>query len=111
MSIKIIVADKLKFTIKGTIKNGAGVDEPFTFRLTCDRIDAEAIQAALNGGDDSPISDFFTPITTDWDGVTDADGKPLPYSAEALQQLFKIPGVARIALRTYLTEVGAKEKN
>lgn len=111
MSIKIIVADKLKFNVKGTIKNGAGVDEPFTFSLTCDRLDADAIQAALSAGDDAPIADFFVPITTDWHGVKDADDKPLPYSPEALHQLFKIPGVARIAFRTYLSEVGAKEKN
>jgi hypothetical protein len=43
--------------------------------------------------------------------VRGADDKPLPYNLENLRALFRLPGLAALTFRTYLIEVGAKEKN
>ena len=50
-------------------------------------------------------------MVEDWSGVKDADDKALPYSEDKLRALCRIPGIASLAFRTYLLEVGAKEKN
>ena len=50
-------------------------------------------------------------VIKDWRGVKAKDSTVLPYSADAYRQLCKIPGIAAMAYRTYLGEVGAKEKN
>lgn len=111
MAIKIVISDTLKFTVKGSIKNAAGIDEPFTFQLTTLRLDAEAIQARLQADNEASLADFFADLVEDWHGVKDADDKPMPYSHAGLKQLFRIPGIAALTFRTYLSEVGAKEKN
>lgn len=111
MAIKIIVDDIVKFTIKGEFSDRSGKPAPFSFSLTCDRLDTEAIDAVIHSNDGKKLSDFFAEITHDWSGVKDADDKPLDYSTQALEQLFKLPGLPSLAFRRYLAEIGAKEKN
>jgi hypothetical protein len=111
MAIKIVVSDTVKFQVKGTIKNEAGIDEAFGFSLVCRRLDAEQIQSKLKAQEDASLADFFADIVEDWTGVRDAADKPLAYSVDNLRALFKLPGLAALTFRTYLTEVGAKEKN
>lgn len=112
MAIKIVVSDTVGIKVKGAINDAAGVPQPFDFGLTCTRLDADQIQAKLApGGDDRSIADFMVDLVSGWSGVRDADNKEIPYTEDALRQLFKIPGVAGLTLRTYITEVGAKEKN
>lgn len=111
MAIKISISNTVKFKVKGTIKDEAGIDQPFDFTLTCMRLDADQIQSKLRGESDASVSDFLADVVEDWAGVRDADDKQLPYSEESLRALFRIPGVAGLAFRTYLSEIGAKEKN
>ncbi len=111
MAIKIIVSDTVGFKVKGTINDAAGVAQPFDFNLTCTRLDADQIQAKLKSDSESSITDFMADVVMGWSGVKGEDDKPIPYSEESLRQLFKIAGVAAVSFRTYMTEVGAKEKN
>ena len=111
MAIKITVSDQVGFKVKGTINDAAGVAQPFDFGLTCIRLDADQIQAKLKSDSEASITDFMADVVSAWSGVKDGDDKQLPYSEEALRQLFKIAGVAGVSFRTYLLEVGAKEKN
>lgn len=111
MAIKLVISDTVKFQVKGVIRDGAGVDQPFGFSLICKRLDAETIQAKLRREEDSPLADFFAEIIEDWSGVKDAEDHSVPYTAENLRALFKLPGIAAITFKTYLTEVGAREKN
>jgi hypothetical protein len=104
MGIKIVISNTVRFKVKGTLKDEAGVDQPFDFSLTCMRLDSEQIQAKLRSESDASVIE-------DWSGVKDADDKPLPYSEDNLRALCRIPGIAALAFRTYLLEVGAKEKN
>lgn len=110
MAIKITVSPRLKFKVKGTIKDEAGHDQPFDFSLTADRIDADAILDKVRDADTSVV-DFMLGVVHDWAGVKDADDRPLPYSEDNYRALCRIPGIAQVAFRTYLAEAGAKEKN
>ncbi|MCX8018549.1 MAG: hypothetical protein N2690_11715, partial [Rhodocyclaceae bacterium] len=88
-----------------------GVDQPFDFSLTCMRLDADQIQAKLRGESDASVTDFLVDVVEDWAGVKDQDDKMLPYSDANFRALCRIPGLAALIFRTYLMEVGAKEKN
>ena len=111
MGIKIVISNTVRFKVKGTIKDEAGTDQPFDFSLTCMRLDSEQIQAKLRSESDASVIDFLCDVVEDWSGVKDADDKALPYTEDNLRALCRIPGIAALAFRTYLTEVGAKEKN
>lgn len=111
MAIKLTVSNKVAFKVKGTINNAAGTAEPFDFGLTCERMDQDQYAAALRDLDGRPIADFLASVTQDWTGVKDDEGKPVPYSEDALRQLCKIPGIAGVMFGAYVAEVGAKAKN
>ena len=111
MSIKIVVSPRVKFKVRGTVKDEAGADQPFDFSLTCRRLDTDAMQTKLRERGDASITEFMLEVIEDWAGVKDAADKPLPWSEDAWHGLCRIPGVAMLAYRTYLTEAGAKEKN
>lgn len=111
MSIQIVVSNTVTFKVKGSINDEKGVAQPFHFGLTCVRLDADQIKDKLSAESEGTTTEFLSDVIEAWDGVRDADGKPLPYTADNLRQLCKIPGVAALTFRTYLIEVGAKEKN
>jgi hypothetical protein len=111
MGIKIVVSNLVKFKVKGTIKDEAGTDQPFDFHLTCRRLDADQIKTKLADNSETSVADFMLEVIEDWQGVRDADDQPMQFTEAAWRQLCKIPGVSLVAFRTYLAEVGAKEKN
>lgn len=111
MSIKIVLSDKVGFKVHGSTNDSAGVAQSFHFQLTCTRLDADQIQQKLKSDSDASLTDFLADVIEGWSGVQDVEGTPLPYSEDNLRALCKIPGVAGLAFRTYLAEVGAKEKN
>ncbi|MFZ2309598.1 MAG: hypothetical protein WAW73_19620 [Rhodoferax sp.] len=111
MAIKIVVSDTVGIKVKGSINDAAGVPQAFDFGLTCKRLDVDQIQAKIKAESDASYTDFMVDVVTGWSAVRDADDKPEPYSEESFRQLCKIPGVAALSFRTYLNEVGAKEKN
>lgn len=110
MAISIQISDTVGFKVKGVINDSAGIAQPFDFKLTCNRLTSEEIQAAISDKEET-LGDFLATVVQDWSGVKDAANANVPYSTDALKQLCKIPGVAFLAYRTYLSECGAKEKN
>lgn len=110
MAIKIVLSPLVKFKVQGTIKDAAGIDQPFSFSLTCRRLDQDQIKVTLQD-ETQTIIEFLAGVIEAWEGVRDEDDKTIEYSEDALKRLALIPGVAVLAFRTYLTEVGAKEKN
>ncbi|MCA3303794.1 MAG: hypothetical protein INF98_16690 [Roseomonas sp.] len=111
MSIKIVVSNLVKFKVKGTIKDEAGTDQPFDFHLTCRRLDEDQIKTKLADNSETSVTDFMLEVIEQWQGVRDAEDKPMDFTEAAWRQLCKIRGVSLVAFRTYLAEVGAKEKN
>lgn len=109
MSISLVIDNVVKFQVKGSFADRTGKDQPFSFYLTCERVDTDEVDDAVKNG--AKYLDFFLERTTDWSGVLDADKKPVPFSADALTSLFKLPGVPMLTWRRYLEEIGAKAKN
>lgn len=108
MSFCIEISNIVKFTIKGAYKGADGAEKPFTFDLTADRLSAEDYADAIAG---SNLGDFLTRVITGWSGLKDADGTALEFSADALERLLKLPGMATLVFKTYSAEVVVKEKN
>lgn len=111
MALKIVVSKTLKFKVKGTFKDEAGNDQPFDFTLTCKRLDQDQINERVISRTDVVVREFLQGVITDWSGVLGEDGQLIPFTPEALGQLFGLPGMPMLVMRTYLAEVGAKEKN
>lgn len=111
MSFTLVIDAKVGFKVKGFTNNAKGVAVPFDFKLTCLRLDADQIQDKLKQETDASIAGFLGDVIEDWEGVRDADGKAIPYSTDALEQVCKMAGLGGLIFRTYLAEVGAKEKN
>lgn len=111
MAISIVISDTVGFKVKGTINNAAGVPQPFDFNLTAHRLDADEIQDKIKTDSEASLTDFIVSVVTGWSGVKNVDEKPLEFSEDNLRLLCKLPGIAAITFRTYLAEVGAKEKN
>lgn len=109
MSIKITVASRAKFRVKGSFNDETGKPQPFDFGLLCRRLDAETLREKTAG--EVNLLDFMASVTEDWFDVKGDDDKPLPFSEAALRQLLDLPGLAWLAYRTFLSETGAKEKN
>lgn len=109
MAIKIVVSNKVGFKVKGSITNEAGTPEPFEFTVVAERLDTDGIEATTRS--EASMVDFLAQIITDWKGVKDEDGAPVPYSEEALRQLCKIAGLVGLMFSAYFAEVGAKAKN
>lgn len=111
MSISIVISNKVKFKVKGFIKNEAGVDQPFDFDLICRRLDTDEIQEQKSEDGAFVYADFMEAVIEDWAGVKDDNKQAVPYSDGAWRALAKIPGVAALAWSSYIRENGAKEKN
>lgn len=109
MAINIVIADKVGIKVKGQILDATGTAQPYDFKLTCLRLDAEQITARLSS--EMTIGEFLSSVVEDWSGPRDAQGQPMPYSPDALMQLCKIPGVAKKAFDIYLRSCGDVEKN
>lgn len=109
MAIKIVLSNLVKFRVKGVINDEKGNQQPVDFSLTCERHPADAWKDIFKEGE--KLSVGFAKITKDWGDVQDAEGKPVPYSPEALEQLFSLPGVAQLTYVAYVTESGVKAKN
>lgn len=111
MAIKIVLSNKVGIKVKGTYGDSAGNPQPFDFTLVCNRLDTDQLQAKIKDEPDDTLVDFMVDVITDWSGVRDADDAPLPYSADSYRALCKLPGISLLAYRTYMAEVGVKEKN
>jgi hypothetical protein len=111
MGISIVISNRVKFKVQGTIKSESGVDKPFDFYLICRRLDQEQLAAKFSDNPELSLTDYMLEIIEDWQGVRDGNEQQLPFSEDAWRQLCKIPGMAAVASRTYHAEIGAKEKN
>lgn len=111
MAIRIKVSSTVQFTVKGVINDERGIAQPFEFRLTCWRLSTDEYEAATQDADGKKLVDFMAPLVQSWAGVKDEEGKDIPYTEDALRELFKIPGIAQLAFATYAVEAGAKAKN
>lgn len=110
----IQISPVVKFKVKGSIKDEHGTDKPFSFFLSCERVQEQDIAARMKASDGSIAEfavDFMGDVIVDWSDVIDDDKQPVPFSREAWQQLCRVPGLPLVVLATYREEAGARAKN
>lgn len=110
MSIKISVSNKVLFKVRGTMTDEAGIARVVDFDLIARRLTMEELQAEL-ADNDRKVTDFLYSVVTGWRRVLDDDDKEAPFSLDGLRELFRTVGLAQLAYKQYLAEVGVKEKN
>ncbi|HOU64705.1 MAG TPA: hypothetical protein PK861_01560 [Thermomonas sp.] len=107
MAFKLTVSDTVTVPVKGAIANAAGVFQPFSFELVCDRLPADELhQAATNG----TVGEVMNRVVKGWNHVTQDDGAPVPFSPENLAAAFNVVGIVGLAFAAYLEACGAKGK-
>lgn len=58
------------------------------------------------------LTELAAEVLVGWSGVTDDDGKAVPFSQKALEQLLEVPMLAVMIVKAYLDSLkGAKRKN
>lgn len=111
MAFKIVISKTVKFKVKGTFKDEAGVDQPFDFTLTCKRLMGDELRDRFSNQSTESLIEFFADVTLGWDGIKDVNGESVPFSRGALGELLGLPGMPLLVVNTYLAEVRVKEKN
>lgn len=65
-----------------------------------------------SAGDLERLTEMAGEVLVGWSGVTDDNGKDVPFSQKALEQLLEVPMLAVAILRSYFDSLkGAKRKN
>ena len=58
------------------------------------------------------ITEIAKDVLVGWSGINDDDGKEMPFSQKALEQLLEVPFLAVAVLKAYMDSIkGAKRKN
>jgi len=76
-----------------------------TFRL----VSMDEIEAALSSEDESTLRDLVCGALVGWDGIADADGRPLPFSDAAKARLVQIPHVVRALIAAFTESIGPRQ--
>lgn len=112
MSFRLVVSDTITVPVAGRLPDAAGKMQPFSFSLKARRLPASELKAAVDTSEVT-VPEFLGGLVHGWNGVLDEEGRELPFSQEALGQLFEIVGMAGLAFGAYIEACGArgKEKN
>ena len=63
-------------------------------------------------GDLDQITDIARDVLVRWSGINDDQGKEIPFSQKALDELLEVPFLAIAVLKAYMDSIkGAKRKN
>lgn len=108
MAIKLSLGNIMGVPVKGVETGETGAPEHFEFTLFCKRLNVHEIGEAAVG---RLPSEFLRHVTEGWKSVLDRDGRSVPFSAGALEELLLRPGLAELASLAYLKEYQAREKN
>ena len=108
---RLICSDTLVIPVEGVVYVD-GKETPISFELLCKRSTAEEIRADLPPKDDEEVDlrTFLRGRITGWRGVADEAGAVLEFGDEAREALLNFPGVAALAVTSYVTHCGAKAK-
>ena len=110
MTFRLKVLNKLRVPVRGAINNEDGVPVKFEFTLLCKRLNQTQVDAVV-ADKEGPIRDFLHDVTTGWEGVADAEGEAIGFSAATLDAVLEQPGMRAACFGAYLKEVGVASKN
>jgi hypothetical protein len=114
MPYKLAIGNVIGVKMKGTTRDENGAEKRFEFTLVCNRVGNEELRKLLTSRESVTAESFFEKNATNWRGqelVQDEEGRPAPFSAEALAVLFTIEGMASMCWQAYLDQVVAVAKN
>lgn len=100
-------------TVAGDEQTESGRRAEFKFELKVKRITFPELSDLLKSAATEGRSDFeaVNDLVLDWRGIGNEEGEPLPYSAEALQDLMAVVGGAPVVRALLKAMPKAKEKN
>lgn len=110
MALKLIVRNKLRVPVKGSIADEDGRQVPFSFVLLCDRMSQSQIEETLKNKDE-PVTDFIQRVTKGWEDVIDATGQPMAFDDDNFAAVMDQAGLPGVCFQSYMKEVGAVAKN
>lgn len=108
---KLVISDTVQFPVKLSINDG-GIIKDFSFRFEGRRLDMDRLQKELTENGDMKVVDYHTKICrenlTGWAEqrlVMGADGNPAPYTPEALDLVFSVPGAVAVIHGAYMDAI------
>jgi hypothetical protein len=110
MALKLVVRNKLRVPVKGSIAGEDGKPVPFSFTLLCDRLTQSQIDEDLENKD-GLVVDFMRRVTNGWEDVLDDGGQPMPFDAESFNAAMDQAGLPTVCFQAYMKAVGAVAKN
>jgi hypothetical protein len=110
MALKLIVRNKLRVPIRGTIADETGAPVKFDFVLLCKRLNQVEIDKEMDDKN-SLITDFLHRVVEGWESVLTEDGEHLPFNENNLAAVLLQAGMHTVCFHAYLKEVGATAKN
>lgn len=108
----LLTANTVEFTVKGTVPGDAGKPEPFSFTLTATRAKQSEIEDMLEQlrSGAGVVQAWMAERVHGWKDVTEPDGSPVPYSAQAFGELLDVPGLSGVVFSAYVEACSAKGK-
>ena len=110
MALKLVVRNKLRVPVKGTMPDENGKQVPFSFVLLCKRLSQTQIQEAQENKDDLVV-DFVKRVTDGWEDVIDDAGQPMSFDEDNFAAVMDQAGMPGVCFQAYMKEVGAVAKN
>lgn len=112
MAHKLVIGNTVHVPVKFAVNDG-GVLKEFSFELICNRLLQDEVRKRTESNDEK-VDDFLRSITTGWIGqalVVEEDGSFSPFSPSTFDVMLSLPGVSAVFFRSYIKEVGVREKN
>ena len=108
---KLVISDTLVVPVAGVVFV-EGKETPISFDLLCKRSTSDEIQADLRANEDGDVDlkEFMRARVTGWRNVQDESGAALEFGDETREALLNFPGVAALAVTSYVQHCGAKGK-
>lgn len=110
---RLAVSDIVQVFVTGFTLDALGAEKPFSVKLQCDRVDADAVQK-ISEDKKQTIDQVLTWVTKGWaeqDLVLDEGGLPAEFCPEAFATLLSMPRFSGLAYVKYLAAIGAQQKN
>ncbi|WP_312515027.1 hypothetical protein [Massilia sp.] len=110
MAFKLVKLNKLPVLVKGALPGEDGKPQNFEFTLNCKRLTQGEIDIVMKDKK-GEVKGFVQKVAEGWDGMLDADGNPVPFGREQLDELLDNAGLPVMILHSYMEQVSAVAKN
>ncbi|MEG0082230.1 MAG: hypothetical protein RR775_10100 [Massilia sp.] len=110
MAFKLVRLNKLPVRVKGALPGEDGKPAAFDFTLHCKRLSQAEIDVVMKDKR-GEVKGFVHNVVEGWDGVLDANGEPVSFAADQLDEMIDNAGLPMLIMHAYLEQVSATAKN